>query len=831
MHPGGKKSLARAGASLGTLATTIVAGALSSSAIAQETQPEPGTEARAQRAVQFTVPLRFGNQVFGDVLIEADGASDVAMEAESLRNEFGALLNETGKRMLDEAIFGRAFVRPSDLEAIGLIVRFNQSQLLLVVESIPGELRPVQSLGQTESVRTVDSLPVIEPASFSTYLNANVNVDYARRSGLRDPDLFLNGATRWGDVVVEYDGAFTDQFSEGYRFYRRGVRAVYDQPNSYRRYSAGDLRVNTVPLLQTPFIGGVSLEKRRRLFDPYLPVARLGGREIFLDNDSTVDVLINGERYQTFQLEPGRYDLANLPVQLGNNDVQLRIRDSAGRQQLVALNFFYEPLDLPAGESEYVLATGFVADNLGFEPDYTDRAAFMGMYRRAVSDTLILGGGLQVSEDVQAASIASSFVPQFVPGAFDVEFAASRGDRGTGFAARGAYRFRTSGSFARASQLSVNVDFESKNYQTLADVIPVDFDLLNVGANFTQGLGEDTYLSAGAIYSRISGDRPDRSTFYADIVHRLTERLRATAGVEYGTGSIFGRSFGIRVGIAMSFGGSTRANIDYRSRTETLRASLSQGSDDSVGSLGYDLGFVDSRGQTSVDANVDYIGNRLDARLSLFSNGSSLGSITDDQRARLQVGTSIAYADGAFGVGRPIGDAFALVHPHPALRDTEIVSGRSLSENRFDAASGVLGAAVQSDLASYSQQSVQYDVEGMVPGADIGDGIARLEPPFRGGYSIQVGSAYYVSVSGVLYIDGEPAKLAVGTVSAEGDDEFAPMTFFTNSNGRFALLGLAPGGTYLVDLRDVDRDLVINVPNDDQALFQLGRVDLASSEE
>lgn len=816
---------------MGTLATALVLAGLSSGAVAQDAQRQPDAPPRAGRAVQFTVPLRFGNQVFGDVLIEVDGASDVLLDTESLRNELSAVLNEAGKRQLDDVIFGRAFIPPSELQAIGITVRFDKSQLLLVLESIPGELRPLQSLGQVETTRSSDSLSVIEPAFFSTYLNANVNVDYARRDGLRNPDLFLNGATRWGDVVVEYDGAFTDQFAEGYRFYRRGVRAVYDQPNSYRRYSAGDLRVNTVPLLQTPFIGGVSLEKRRRLFDPYLPVARLGGREIFLDNDSTVDVLINGERYQTFQLEPGRYDLANLPVQLGSNDVQLRIRDSAGWQQLVALNFFYEPLDLPAGESEYVLATGFVADNLGFEPDYTDRAAFMGMYRRALNDTLVLGGGLQVSEHVQAASIVSSFVPQFVPGAFDLEFAASRGDLGTGFAVRGAYRFRTSGSFAHASQLSLNFDYESADYQTLADVLPVDFDLLTVGANYTQGLGGDTYLSAGAIYSRMSGDRPDRSTFYADIVHRLTDRLRATAGVEYGTGSIFGRNFGIRVGIAMSFGGSTRTNMDYRSRTETLRASLSRGSDDSVGSLGYDLGFVDSQGQTSLDANIDYIGNRFDARLSVFSNGSTLGSIADDQRARLQVGTSIAYADGAFGIGRPIGDAFALVHPHPALDDMEIVSGRSLSKNRFDAASGVFGAAVQSDLASYNRQDVQYDVEGMVPGADIGDGIARVEPPFRAGYTIQVGSAYFVSASGVLYIDGEPAKLAVGTVSAVGDEKFVPLTFFTNSNGRFALLGLAPGGTYVVDLRNVEADLVIDVPHGNEALLQLGRVDLASSEE
>ena len=824
MSGGGRKSLALGNASLSALALGMVfAGALfPTMAVAQ---PDDAS-APARRTIIFSVPLQFGQQVLGDVQIEAGGDANVRIDTVSLRSELSLLLNDVGKIALDQVLIDRPYVSPGDLAAIGIDLRFDEASLTLVVDAIRPDYRPVRSLGQATDGRAPLELPTLDPAHFSSYLNINANADYQSRDGLRQPDLFLNGATRLGRFVLEYDGAFTDQFGEGYRFYRRGVRAVYDQPEKNRRFSAGDLRVANLPILRTPFIGGVAVEKSRRIFDPFLPVARLGGREIFLDSASTVEVLINGSRYQTFQLDAGRYDLANLPVQLGANDVQLVVRDSAGRQQTIALNYFFEPLDLPAGEEEYALAVGVRANILAFEADYTDEPALSGFYRKALSDTFILGGGLQLSENLQVAAVTTTFVPQVIPGAFDIELAASTGDGGTGYAARGNYRFRSAGSFATAKQLAVNVDFESRNFQTIADIIPSNFDLLNVGVSYSQGLGERTYLSAGAIYTYASGPLPDRSTLFADVIHRLTDRLRITAGLEYGKSTFFADDFGVRLGISLALGGSTRATADYRSRTETFRANLSHGGDSHVGSMGYDLGFTETRGQTSADASVNYIGNRFDARASVFTDGPSLGSLTDQQAVRLQIGTSLAYADGAFGIGRPVGDSFAVVHPHPALGDSEVIVGRSLSENRYDARSGLLGGAVQGDLSSYTRQDVQYDVDEPRPGADIGDGTVRVDPPFRSGYNIQVGSEYFVSATGFLVSGGEPVALAVGTVTSPGDAGFTPITFFTNSVGRFAMLGLAPGKTYEVVLTESGRRFTFRVPDGGEALFQMGQVEI-----
>ena len=80
-------------------------------------------------------------------------------------------------------------------------------------------------------------------------------------------------------------------------------------------------------------------------------------------------------------------------------------------------------------------------------------------------------------------------------------------------------------------------------------------------------------------------------------------------------------------------------------------------------------------------------------------------------------------------------------------------------------------------------------------------------------------------------IDGQSASLANGTVTAVDDEEFSTQPFFTNSAGRFAIIGLAPNSRYVVTLREPDRSFTITTPDDGTSLLQLGRIELTTSEE
>lgn len=783
------------------------------------------TMAGKGRDIEMSVPLVNGRQALGDVLVRISSVGGLTYEVQSLRQQLEPQLNDEGRKRLLEILGSSTFIDSDSLAAAGFEIRFDQGRLELVIVNIDGRYRPTGVIGMTARDNSDSNLTLIAPANFSAFLNLNGNFDYDE-DGAQSPELYVFGAARYKNVVVEIDGALTDQFGDSFTFYRRSLRAVYDLPDRFTRISAGDLRPDTLPLLRTPYLGGIGIERRKQTFGAFLPSPQLSGREIFLDTNSTVQVLVNGTEYQTLQLNAGRYDLAGLPLQFGSNNVQLLVRDAAGRQLIIDYDYFFEPMDLEVGDFEYSLSVGALGRPLLYEPSYGKKIAAVGFYRKALTGSLVLGGGAQVTKDRQIIAVASTFLPQIVPGSFDFQAAYSKGDT-SGFSFRGGYRLRSGNDSSTKRQLSLSFDYQGGGYRTLDDLAGSDVSSFTLNANYTQSFSSATYGTAGVSFSKQGGNRPSQTLAYAEVSHRLNNRFRLTAGVEYGKDRIYKNNVGIRVGISALFGGNKRANADYRSRTGTSRATFSSGADNHVGSLGYDVSVNNSQSDTSADASVNYIGNRFTARASVFGRGDGFGNLTERKSARLQMGTAIGFADGMFGVGRQVQDSFALVAPHKSLSANDVITGRTIKGNKYEARSGLFGAALQGTLGSYAKQNIQFDFADGASAYDIGDGVARVNPPFHSGYKIIVGSDRNVSAVGQLVFNGEPVKLGTGTITSTDDKDFGAQPFFTNSVGRFGVIGLAPGKTYLVTLEGEYKMLVmISVPPKSDGLYRMGTVDL-----
>lgn len=786
-----------------------------------------GAAAQTGGSVTMSVPLVWDSRVFGEVIIQVARDGSAAIESRSLSTQLGALLNATGNQRLAEAIGGDPFVTPSELAAMGITASFDMARLELNIATIDARLRPVESIGTNAEARDRVQ-PNLLPASFSAYMNVGLDLRYNQGSGVDAPDLLLYGAARYRKVVLEFDGGFADDFSGGgYRFYRRGVRAVYDEPAHYRRWSVGDLRLENRTFLNAPFIAGIGVQKSRRVFDPFSPVSALNGRQIFISSPSTVEIQVNGAPYRVLRLQPGTYNLDDLPIRTGSNNVQIIVRDAAGRENVTRFGYFFQPIDLAAGEEEYTAAFGLVARDFTLQPDYSNDPIFYGNYRRAFSDIFVAGGGVQLTRDIQVFSAETQIVPQVIPGGFGVQAAISTG-RGFGFAARADYQISWGGA-ANARRFAVSVDYQNANFATPADLGRFRIDRLTVNASYAQNFSLRTSMVAGATYFR-NGNARDQSNFFVDVTRQLRDNIRASAGVEYGRDAIYGSGFGIRFSISVLLGGRNRADASYRSRQDFARASISRGVESEVGSFGYSLDLQNTGDSSSVEGLADFIGNRFDARVTVGTQGDGFGDVGDRKTASLQLGTSIAFADGTFGIGRPISDAFLLARPHETIRENGVIVGRGLQRGNYEASSGLFGAAVQSRLSSYNMQDVQYDLKTSRPGYDIGTGVVRVDPPYRGGYELIVGNARFVSAVGFLQIDGAPAALASGTIMSESDEGFTPQPFFTNSAGRFGIIGLAPGKTYTIRL-GTGQTFEIHVPADSTGLYRIETLNVQSGDE
>ncbi len=781
------------------------------SAQSQPSAPPSGTPTR------MALPVLRGERIYEDLIVDLYADGQIRYQRDSLVERLAPLMSEEGLARFALRLGNAPSVSAEEVASAGIRLRFDPSSLEIHVERVDPLIAPLVRIG---SVTDTAPMPItLEPEAFSAYLNIAGDVLLSDFSELDTPSLLLTGAVRYRGVVLEFDGGFDSSSGLGSRFYRRAARLVYDEPGRQRRWTAGDIQLSNLSIVGGTLLGGVGVEKGRRNFLGFQPLTPLGGQQVLLERDSTVEVFVAGEQVQTLQLAAGPYDLAELRAQYAGRDTQLFITDITGRRQLAEFEALSSTVDLAAGEDEYSAGIGLIPRRFNTQPVYEGLPAFSGYYRRGLTDRLAIGGVLQVSEDVQVLGAEVSAAPRGIPGRIELAGAISTGDK-TGFALRGAYslQFGTVGD----RQFSIAADYRSDGFTTLVEDLGLRrAQTLNVSANYSQSIGERTSVVAGANLFQRDGF-PNTRSAYVDVIHR-TRHFRVTGGIEYGSGS-FANEFGVRIAVSVPLGRSSRAEAGYNSRRDDFRAFVSRSHDDQVGSWGYDLGVRRTSGFASIDASGTYVGNRFFTRAVLSSGGADISGITDRQQARLQVGTSIAYAGGAVAIGRPIQDSFVIASPHPSMAGEQVVVGRSIHERRYDGISGTFGGALAGNVNSYSRQNIVYDIASGARGHDIGSGIETVEPPYRSGYRLIVGSAATVTAFGFLSLPSGRAELVAGTITSPDDGEFGTQPFFTNSSGRFAIPGLKPGRTYRVRLNGGGTDYTIRVPESADALLQLGDI-------
>jgi outer membrane usher protein len=788
----------------------------------QEVPPSPGSIPPAKSATRMSLPLMRDGRIYEDVVVDLYPNGRIRYQRESLIERLAPLLSEEGRAQFDRRLVTAPTVSTEEVASAGIALRYDAAALEIHVERLDPLIAPLVRIG---SAAESNLAPItLQPQDFSAYLNISGDLLLSDFNDFGTPAALLDGAVRYRGVVLEFDGGFSSLAGARSGFYRRAARLVYDEPENQRRWSAGDIQATSLSIVGGTLLGGVGVEKGRRTFLGLQPLTSLGGQQILLERDATVSVFVAGQQVQTLQLAAGPYDLAQLRAQYSGRAAQLFITDITGRRQLAEFDIISNPIDLAAGEDEYSAAAGFVPRRFSTQPIYGGLPAFSGFYRRGLSDRLAVGGVLQVSESTQVAGAEITAIPRFLPGRFEIGGAVSRGS-GTGIALRGNYVLQFGAAGDR--QLSISTDYRSGGFVTLVDELGFSrVQTLSASANYSHTVGERTTVVFGANLFERKGFRGTRSA-YVDVIHRI-RRFRLSGGVEYGTG-VFARQFGARLAISVPLGRTSRAEVGYNGRRDEFRAFASRSHDNQLGSWGYDVGVRRSSGSASIDATGTYVGNRFFSQAILSSGGSGISDITDRQQLRVLVGTSIAYAGGAVAVGRPIQDSFVIASPHEALKGEQAVLGRSVQERQYDAVSGTFGPALGGRLMSYSRQNVVYDLAGGAQGQDIGSGIETIEPPYRSGYRLIVGSEATVTATGFLRLPKGRAELVSGTITSSDDSDFDTQPFFTNSVGRFAIIGLKPGRTYQVRLHSLGTDYTIRVPERTDSLLQLGEITLVPS--
>ncbi|MEQ1577025.1 MAG: fimbria/pilus outer membrane usher protein, partial [Hyphomicrobium sp.] len=680
--------------------------------------------------------------------------------------------------------------------------------------------------------------------------------------------LELDSAVRAGSIVVENRGALegdvdtnvcpqdaTCDYGHVSGLKRQASRAIYDIPGEQIRILAGDTDALSVPLQRSTEVLGLSIEKSPGKLNPGENITSAGAGSFRLERASSVDVMINGAVVQRLQLRPGNYNLRDLPLTTGANDIELTITADNGERQTLSFSAYSDQKLLAAGKSEWALAAGLPSYLMDNERTYSDGSYLgTGFFRYGIRDGLTGDADLQGDATVIMGGVGVAIDTNL--GIVGLHGAGSKGSAGTGVAADLTWSLANFKGFTeeRGESLHFNAEYRSTDFHTPGESLNGADGILYPEFNYWLRLnGSYSAPVTGDITATVSGR------------YQFGDEDRETPGVQANSGDRYGVDLTLSSALTPTENANLLTGYSNEIYVRDAKKDLTQDADfrvalrfnvrpDEKSSVvaGYDTlgqqtavsGYrgegsgvgrwdtsidVQNRGYEetgSINASAGYRGNRGELRLSHFADAKSinLGTLDGDvtrQRTSLRAGTSIAFAGSKVAIGAPIrGGAFAIVAPHESIAGKDVTVGTT---EDVRAVADQLGNGLVSDLPAYLPASISVDVEDLPIGYSLGSGAFDTFAPYKGGYAIEVGSAYSVSVYGTMVMaDGQPVSLITGLAYPEGQPG-KKVSIFTNAEGRFGAEGLAPG-RWIADMatEGAPTHFIIDVPEGTNGLVKAG---------
>ncbi len=359
----------------GGLALLLAAGAAA--------QPAPGPEDLQPAFLELRI-----NSVPGETaLVQLEGG-DVWVSADEL-----ARAGLTGFAGVRRDAGGREMVSLRSL-APELAFVVDDRELVLRITAGPA------LLGR----RHLDLSQTLRPAAIETATAPSAFLNYAGRatteedlSGVLEAGASAGKALLRGSVsATEATGAV------------RGLTALsVDDPRRLVRFVAGDAVVLPDALGGAPIVGGLTLGRELSL-DPYLVRAPLPRATAFAGTPSVIEVWVNGALARVQEVAPGTYDLSQLPVTSGANDVRVVVKDAFGRVQSVDTAHYQGQGLLARGLHDWAWHLGAVRRRFGLESfDYGD-PLLLGRHRVGLTDRVTAGFRLDLGTRVRQASLSAA---------------------------------------------------------------------------------------------------------------------------------------------------------------------------------------------------------------------------------------------------------------------------------------------------------------------------------------------------------------------------------------------------------------------------------------
>lgn len=776
---------------------------LSMLAILSGTAAAKAPAGEAGRPVEVVLPLRDGPFFLAELRARSTTTDGLQVESARLVSTLAAILKPEVLAAVTAAIGGRAYVPLGALAGSGVAIGYDPVSNDLRLQVDPGKRAP-RSISAVSTPQEA-SPAFTEPSPVSAFANLRSNLDYISQAPgdqqrrLMAPAGTVDGAVRLFSPVVEGESNF-----DGSAWYRRGTRAVFDMPDSVSRLRVGDLFIDRTGFQNAEDVAGISVSRLYNELAPGRNVRPTGRRTLRIDQPSDVEIFVNNRPMRRLRLQPGTYDIRDFTFFSGDNSIRIVVEDDTGRREVIDYSLFFSRDLLEPGLDEFAAFAGIEAPLSGNEPDYrTHKPLASAFYRRGLSETFTAGINAQGDSSATMAGLSGLLATPF--GFFSAELAGSERDGDELGMALALQWELLNFDLGPPGQNTLRTSLEARTDKFAAIGSDVQGDAANpfivdVGLSYSRELSP---AMSGTISSRYAVGRGGTGDSYgadltlssqigSDWLLSLTVGYNQNGNSAGADSGVLGSGVNAFLSLSYAFDLRSRARATYDSRDNRTSLTFARYGGQSNDSYSIDAQLEQADGDASLSGNATYYGNRGEIGLAHIASATDLKGNTMENRTSLRPALSLAYAGGRVAIGRPILNSFALVGTAANLADRTVVVGASRAdeEGRSDA----LMPALIWDLSSYSPRRLTFDVDGLPLGYDLGTGVFGLNPPYKSGYDLTVGSAYNVTAVGALRNSrGEPVALTLGVAEETSAGAGRPVGVFTNRSGRFVAQGVGPG--------------------------------------
>lgn len=739
-------------------------------------------------------------------------------------------LSDQANTDLAELAFHNDWVDAEVLARLGIVAVLDESRLEVVL-TVPPRLLPTH-------VRNPDGLPkeaegALGPAAISGYLTARARGRFAWHGDADDPPpreghVDLESALSVHGVVIE-GGADLDSTST--ELIRRSYsRAIHDDQEHAIRYTAGDF---IVPY--TGFHDGLALVgfnvARNFALQPYSSYRPAGRFEFLLESRALVRIYLNDVLVDSLNLDAGAHDIRNFPLCQGSNDIRLVILEADGTLRELDFSTAVSADLLARGAHQFSYGLGFIPEAETAAYDWQNPTASL-IHRIGVNDTMTLQAYSALNATDQIVGVGQALATRFGNVALDVGVGHTLGSDLLPGARLRYDVMKVEGTSTVVRELNLSVEYrpgELGRFTEFNDETPP----MTTTAGFTQVLPGRTRVTLDAMH-KFGGTVPwEEPTTRVQLGLHSNLLRQVSASVLGARLRTSGSPTEWRVGVAVS--------SNLRRTNQSLRGSVdasSLGSLSEVASwthvtpgagFGTQSGLVVAKTDEtqSVSAHSELSTSRGILGVAHELSGQAWRVDPTSQVTEVSAASSIAFADGVWGLSSPIEGSFVVVGRRARMKGQLLEVNPT--EERAAARADRLGAAVLPNLTAYSITPLTLDAPNLPIGSELGPDHFYLLPGYKTGTALVVGNQASILIQGVLLRpDGTPAAFITGQVVNLTEPSAAPAVVFTNGSGRFFVEGLEPGRHELVVLPGETSPFEFTLSQDMEGLQAMGTVTLAS---